>query len=56
MEIRVPCSGVEIDCTFSAGVARYSMHGQDIAGLLKVADRALYASKQNWRNRVKPLD
>lgn len=49
---RVHCNGVELGCTFSAGVAAYPLHGRDIDALLKMADQALYAAKQNGRDRV----
>ena len=42
-----------VDVTFSIGVACTSEHNEaDITQLLSLADKALYAAKQNGRNRV----
>lgn len=38
--------------TVSAGIALAFIHGSDVTALLKVADEALYLSKENGRNRV----
>jgi diguanylate cyclase (GGDEF)-like protein len=54
MALKVRCSDIELGCTFSAGIATYPRHGQDIAALLKAADKALYAAKQGGRNLVFP--
>jgi predicted signal transduction protein with EAL and GGDEF domain len=44
--------GVEGAITVSIGVADLIQHGGDAAGLLRQADRALYAAKAMGRNRV----
>jgi diguanylate cyclase (GGDEF)-like protein len=49
-QIRVP--GVDRDITVSIGVADLIQHGGDAPGLLRQADRALYAAKATGRNRV----
>lgn len=51
--LRVACNGVEIECSFSAGVASYPDHGHDEATLFRAADNALYAAKEAGRNNVK---
>lgn len=38
--------------TISAGVAMFPQHADTVAGLLRVADQALYVSKQQGRDRV----
>jgi diguanylate cyclase (GGDEF)-like protein len=38
--------------TFSAGIAIAPLHGADSDGLLRAADKALYAAKQAGRDRV----
>lgn len=45
----VSSEGVEFRCTFSGGMTEL---GADAAGSYKVADTALYESKNNGRNRV----
>jgi len=36
----------------SMGVAQYGKHGKSLEGIIKMADDALYKSKENGRNRV----
>ncbi|NLW03229.1 MAG: diguanylate cyclase [Clostridiaceae bacterium] len=38
--------------TISVGIATYPEDGKNVTGLLDAADKALYTSKQNGRNRV----
>ena len=38
--------------TVSVGIALFPDHGQDFGALIDVADRAMYASKENGRNQV----
>ena len=44
--------GVDTRITGSFGVATFSMHAMDTPTLLRKADRALYAAKQQGRDRV----
>jgi diguanylate cyclase (GGDEF)-like protein len=48
----ISVSGVEQRITISIGVAVLPDHAGDADGLLRTADRALYAAKNNGRNRV----
>lgn len=48
----IPVAGRTISCTVSAGIAFGSEEGTAFDFLLNAADKALYASKQNGRNRV----
>ncbi|WP_262269936.1 GGDEF domain-containing protein [Microvirga yunnanensis] len=45
-------SGLELSCTFSAGVAE-ALPDDDRSSILRRADRALYAAKEEGRNRTK---
>src|SRR5690606_34705018 len=38
--------------TFSAGVAHYPLHGEELKDIIAKADEALYKAKKNGRNRV----
>jgi diguanylate cyclase (GGDEF)-like protein len=38
--------------TISVGIAEYPAHAEDVDALLRRADAALYAAKQNGRDRV----
>jgi len=46
--------GVPLRLTFSAGVAEYRTDAQDLQGLYRAADEALYRAKQSGRARVLP--
>jgi diguanylate cyclase (GGDEF)-like protein len=48
---RLDGEGVELPCTFSAGIAE-SLVGDDRISILRRADRALYAAKDDGRNRT----
>ena len=41
-----------VSVTASVGVAGFPDHGDDLDGLLKASDRAMYAAKANGRNRI----
>ena len=41
-----------LSVTASVGVAGFPDHGDDLDGLLKASDRAMYAAKANGRNRI----
>jgi diguanylate cyclase (GGDEF)-like protein len=43
---------VSISTSVSIGVATYPEHGEDFDAVAKSADRALYAAKEQGRNRV----
>lgn len=49
--IVVPHSSGDLRITVSIGVASYPVHSHDRETLIKVADKALYASKGNGKNR-----
>ena len=51
-ELRVSYEGHELQMTISMGVAVYPQHAHDEEELLICADRALYFSKRDGRNRV----
>ena len=51
-ETAIEYDGMKLYATFSAGVACFPMHGQTGDALLQSADKALYYSKNNGRNRV----
>lgn len=42
--------------TASVGVAAFPDHGEDLDGLLKASDRAMYAAKANGRNRIEAAE
>jgi diguanylate cyclase (GGDEF)-like protein len=45
-------SGHELQATISVGLAAFPAHGKDWATVLHAADKALYESKQQGKNRV----
>ena len=48
--------GKEFGVTISQGLAEWPRHGNTAEGLIAAADRALYAAKQQGRNRVVTAD
>jgi diguanylate cyclase (GGDEF)-like protein len=42
--------------TLSVGVAEYPHHGRSVDGLIRSADRALYAAKKAGRNRIEVIE
>ena len=44
-----------LSITASVGVAAFPDHGDELDGLLKASDRAMYAAKANGRNRIESL-
>src|SRR6202042_1255497 len=51
-DLREEFSGDTVAITISFGVASYPQHGETAASLLRAADEALYAAKDNGRNRT----
>jgi len=45
-------SGQELSVNISSGVATYPENGHSVQALIKSADKALYAAKDNGRNSV----
>lgn len=48
----IPYHDIVLKCTFSAGLASFPLFGKTVRSLFNKADQALYAAKQNGRNRV----
>ena len=51
-EFGLPHTSGELHITVSIGVAAYPIHAQDKDSLIKASDTAMYASKQNGKNRT----
>lgn len=51
-ESAIPYEDLKFSATFSAGVATFPEHGLTGEEILQAADKALYLSKNNGRNRV----
>lgn len=53
-----PCvvDGAQLRVTFSAGIAQLRIDGQDLRSLFSVADRRMYQSKAEGRNRITSVD
>ena len=45
-----------LSVTASVGVAAFPDHGEDLDGLLKASDRAMYMAKASGRNRIETAD
>jgi diguanylate cyclase (GGDEF)-like protein/PAS domain S-box-containing protein len=56
MALRVQFGHSALHATFSAGVATFPTHGEEFASLMNAADIALYAAKEQGRNRVLGAD
>ena len=52
LEIRVPGETEPLRITVSGGIATYPADGETTTDLIRAADEALYAAKQEGRNRV----
>jgi diguanylate cyclase (GGDEF)-like protein len=50
--IRIPYEDQELKVTLSFGVAAYPVHGKDAEEVILKADKAMYRSKSDGRNRV----
>ncbi len=55
-EVRIPHQGLEINITFTGGIATYPIHGETLETVIKVADDALYQAKKKGRNIVMTPD
>jgi diguanylate cyclase (GGDEF)-like protein/PAS domain S-box-containing protein len=51
-DISIDIDGIRVGITISIGVSEYPAHGEDSEDTIEKADKALYVSKQNGRNRV----
>lgn len=51
-DISIDIDGIRVGITISLGVSEYPTHGENSEETIEKADKALYASKQNGRNRV----
>lgn len=50
--MRIQVGTTDIRVTFSAGLAVFPQHGEDMAALLASADKMLYRAKHDGRNRI----
>lgn len=55
-QLQLKNSGIITSVTASFGIAEYPLHGDNIEGLIKKADKALYYSKKSGRNKVTLYD
>lgn len=51
-KIRIQDQGLELQITFTAGVAAYPTHGKTLEEVIKAADNALYLAKNKGRNYI----
>lgn len=55
-ELVTSCEGIPLSVTLSLGVASFPAHGTAAEEILIKADRAMYQSKHDGRNRVTAWD
>jgi diguanylate cyclase (GGDEF)-like protein len=56
LEIRIPGPADPVRITISGGIASYPVDGDTLTDLIRLADEALYAAKQEGRDRICTAD
>jgi diguanylate cyclase (GGDEF)-like protein/PAS domain S-box-containing protein len=51
-DLRIPHEQLQLQITFTAGIATYPSHARSLDQIIKAADDALYEAKKNGRNTV----
>ncbi|MCE9647778.1 MAG: diguanylate cyclase [Chloroflexi bacterium] len=55
-DLRIPHEQLQLQITFTAGIATYPFHGRSLEQIIKAADDALYEAKKKGRNIVMAPD